>query len=279
MSAHVPINNIIPFSLVDGPGARCSIFVQGCNLHCAYCHNPETQRLCVACGACVKSCPAGALSLVAGAVEWDPVKCTKCDTCINVCQHRSSPRILHMTAEEAFERVRGYMPFIRGVTCSGGECMLYPEFLTELFERCREVGLGCLIDSNGTIDFSKHEYLLGISDGVMLDLKCWDDKWFRSLTGTDGVMVRQNLAYLSEHDKLVELRVIVTNDRNDPEDAVKGAAGVLGERIGKTRLRLMRFRHFGVRGEMENAPSPDDSRMNAIESLAHQLGYGTVVVS
>ncbi len=171
------------------------------------------------------------------------------------------------------------MPFIRGVTCSGGECMLYPNFLSELFGLCRGVGLGCLIDSNGTVDFAEHQGLLALSDGVMLDLKCWDDTWFASLTGADGKVVRKNLEFLADQNKLAELRVIVTVNRNDPEAAVRGAAGALGERVASTRLRLMRFRHFGVRGEMEGAPSPTDERMDAIEGLAKSLGFGTVVVS
>lgn len=279
MSAHVPVNNIIPFSLVDGPGARCSIFVQGCNIHCAYCHNPETQRLCVGCGACVRACPAHALTIHAGAVEWDESLCCSCDTCIGTCAHHSSPRIKYLTAEDVFSEVRGYMPFIRGITTSGGECMLYPEFLRELFGLCRSVGLGCLIDSNGTVDFADHEELLSLSDGVMLDVKCWDDAWFRRLTGTDGVVVRRNLARLSEAGKLTEARVIVTEGWNDPEDAVRGIAKTVGGRVGRTRLRLMRFRPFGVRGPMATAPSPSDERMDAIEREAHELGFGEVVVS
>ena len=279
MSAHVPVNNIIPFSLVDGPGARTSIFLQGCNIHCAYCHNPETQRLCVGCGACVAACPAGALRIVAGSVEWDRERCVKCDTCINVCPNHSSPRILHLTAREVFDQVSGYAPFIRGITCSGGECMLYPEFLLELFGMCREAGLGTLIDSNGTVDFADHEDLLEVADGVMLDVKSWSDECFCRLTGTDGTVVRRNLAFLSERGKLEEVRVIVTEGWNDPEDAVRGIAETLDGRVAKTRIRLMRFRVFGVKGPMATAPSPSDERMDAIEALAHELGFGTVVVS
>ena len=59
-----PVNKIIPFSAVDGFGNRTAIFLQGCNQNCIYCHNPETIHHCAACGACVKACPAGALSFV-----------------------------------------------------------------------------------------------------------------------------------------------------------------------------------------------------------------------
>jgi pyruvate formate lyase activating enzyme len=46
-----PVNKIIPFSNVDGPGNRTSIFFQGCPFNCLFCHNPETIHLCVSCGA------------------------------------------------------------------------------------------------------------------------------------------------------------------------------------------------------------------------------------
>ena len=113
----------------------------------------------------------------------------------------------------------------------------------------------------------------------MLDVKAWDDGWFVRLTGTDGVTVRKNLAQLSVAGKLAEVRVIVTEGRNDPEDAVRGIAATVGSRVGSTRLRLMRFRHFGARGEMANAPSPTDARMASIEREARGLGFGEVVVS
>ena len=98
------INRIIPFSSVDGPGNRTAIFLQGCNINCKYCHNPETRKMCVQCGTCVKNCPAGALSFDAdGKVAFDPAKCVQCDTCIHVCPNDSSPRTCEMTPEEVEE--------------------------------------------------------------------------------------------------------------------------------------------------------------------------------
>lgn len=279
MSAHVPINNIIPFSLVDGPGSRTSIFLQGCNLRCKYCHNPETQALCNACGDCVTHCPADALKLEFGSVTWDFDACTKCDTCIKVCNNLSSPRIKYMTAAEVFQEIKGYAPFIRGITTSGGECMLYPQFLLELFTLAKEAGLGALIDSNGTIDFSKHTELLDISDGVMLDVKAWNDAYFVKLTGKDGKMVRQNLAYLAEKNKIEEVRVIVTEGWNDPEDTVAGIACTLGDKVRDVRIRLMKFRTFGVKGVMAHAKSPSDARMAALDRRCRELGFGAVVTT
>ena len=93
MSAAAPVNRILPLSTVDGPGCRAAVFLQGCNLACAYCHNPETQNLCTGCGACVPACPAGALSLESGRVRWAAERCAGCDTCIRLCPRFASPKV------------------------------------------------------------------------------------------------------------------------------------------------------------------------------------------
>ena len=113
-----PVNKIIPFSVVDGPGSRSAVFFQGCDFHCAYCHNPETIGLCAHCGACVSVCPAGALENREGKIAWDPAKCCGCDACIHVCPHSSSPRIRQMTTDEVLAELKTALPFIRGITVS-----------------------------------------------------------------------------------------------------------------------------------------------------------------
>lgn len=275
-SITAPVNKIIPFSLVDGPGSRCSIFVQGCNIACAYCHNPETQNLCVGCGACVAQCPAGALSLVDGRVVWDSDACVQCDTCIHVCPHKASPKIREMSAREVFDVVHGYQPFIRGVTVSGGECMLRAAWMREFFTLCKGAGLGTLIDSNGCVDFAQWDDLLEVSDGVMLDVKAWDDGVFRHLTGAGNDVVKRNLAYLADRDKIQELRIVVVPGWNDPEATIAGIAEVLRERVSTTTLKLIKFRPFGVVGELANAASPSDGRMAELEALAYAAGFEDV---
>ncbi len=278
MSRTAPVNRIIPFSLVDGPGSRCSVFLQGCNIACVYCHNPETQRLCVHCGVCVEHCPAGALSSVEGRVVWDEDACVQCDTCIRVCPHRSSPKIRWMGADDVAAIVRSYQPFIRGVTVSGGECMLHADWLCELFSRCHEAGLGTLVDTNGCVDFTGRDDLLAVTDGVMLDVKAWDPEVFGRLCGGDVSVVRRNLALLAERDKLEELRIVVVPSWNDPEATIAGIAGTLGARVAHTKLKLIRFRRFGVVGELADAASPTDERMEELAAIARNAGFTTVEV-
>ncbi|MBP3893752.1 MAG: YjjW family glycine radical enzyme activase [Atopobiaceae bacterium] len=275
-SLTAPVNKVIPFSLVDGPGSRCSIFLQGCNIACKYCHNPETQNLCVACGLCVEQCPAGALHKQGKQVMWNKDACVQCDTCIHVCPHKASPKIERLTPSEVFEVVHSYQPFIRGITVSGGECMLHPDWMRELFSLCRGAGLGTLIDSNGCVPFWEHEDLLEVADGVMLDIKAWDTDVFKRLTNGDASVVKRNLALLAEHDKIEELRIVVVPGWNDPEETIAGIASTLGSKIASTKLKLIRFRRFGVVGELADAESPTDERMVELEALACKAGFGTV---
>lgn len=273
-----PVNKIIPVSVVDGPGNRTAVFLQGCNIACAYCHNPETQNLCIGCGICAEGCPAGALKQVGKRVEWNREACIACDRCIAVCPHLASPKVREMSAVEVFGEVAGNMPFIRGITVSGGECCLHPEFLEELFGYCRKAGLTCLIDSNGMVDFSLHPKLLEACDGVMLDVKSWDPEVYRKLTGADNEIVLKNLELLWKLDKLEEIRIVCLPGESDYETVLKGVAERLGSPV-KVRVKLIRFRPFGVKGRLKDAREPSDELMEDAERLARSLGYENVVVT
>ncbi len=276
----VPVNKIIPSSLVDGPGHRTSIFLQGCNLACDYCHNPETIRMCIHCGICVEHCPVEALSVSdEGKVLWDDEKCILCDTCIKVCPYNSSPRIKWMDANEVMEEVRKSVPFIRGITVSGGEAALYPEFLTELFTLAQEEDLTCLIDHNGTVDLSAIPELLEVTDGVMLDIKSWDPQRFKNLTGGDNTLVKRNLVKLAESDKLEEVRIVCLPGEVDAEEIIRQIPKSLNRENIDIKLKLIKFRNNGVKGRLANTDSPSDEYMNDLENLARQNGFTNIVVT
>lgn len=274
----VPVNQIIPFSTVDGPGSRTSIFLQKCNIACGYCHNPETQNLCNNCGVCVPRCPEGALSMVDGVVVWDESKCVSCNTCIEVCPHHASPKIRWMDALAVMREVEKNIPFIRGITVSGGECGLYPQFLQELFTLAKAKGLTCLLDSNGTVRFSKYPELMKVCNGVMLDVKAWSPGVFRALTGGDNAAVKENLLFLSSCGKLEEVRIVNVEGHVDAEDAIRGAAELLGPLTGNTRLLLISFRNNGVKGPIAAFSSPSAERMKQLAELAASVGFRNIIV-
>ncbi len=238
------INRIIQFSNVDGPGNRLSIFFQSCPFHCAYCHNPETINMCVHCGVCVEQCPAKALSIENSKVIWNPSKCVECDTCIKVCPHFSSPKTKQMSVEDCLVEIKKVEPFIRGITCSGGECMNHADFMLELFKEVKKLNLTCLIDSNGYYDFSNYPELMSVCDGVMLDVKAFDRDFHQQLTQQDNHIVLKNLHWLLEQNKLEEVRtVLLPNHLDQNRVTVSEVSKILNHR---SRYKLIKYRPYGV---------------------------------
>lgn len=274
------VNRIIPFSSVDGPGNRTAVFLQGCNLDCKYCHNPETRQVCRSCGICVKACPAKALTGKEGkGVDFHEEKCLLCDTCIKVCPYSSSPRVRELTAKEVYEAVKRQQPFIRGITVSGGECMLYPEFLTELFTLIKKVGLGTLIDSNGTIPFWQYSELLQVTDGIMLDIKAFDEGDHERITGHSNKTVLENVRYLSQNNKLAEVRVVVVQELYDARKSVEGIANLLSDcnAAKDIRIKLIAYRPMGVREEYAHYRIPSRDFLEELAEPFKQKGYQKII--
>ena len=274
-----PVNKIIPFSSVDGPGNRTAIFLQGCPFNCRYCHNPETIHACIHCGACVPGCPAGALSIREGKVAFDAERCAACDACIHSCAHCASPRIRDLTAEQVMAEVRRNLPFIRGVTVSGGECTLHRDFLVGLARLACGEGLSFLLDSNGSRDFSEDAELTAAIDGVMLDVKAWDEAEHVRLTDCSNRMVLQNLRFLAQAGKLEEVRTVVVPELMSAEETVRSVCETLrGLNAQNVRYKLIRFRPMGVRAEYRNLSVPSEALMEKLEAVAHSMGIKNTVL-
>lgn len=274
-----PINRIINFSNVDGPGNRMAIFFQTCPFRCLYCHNPETINACKNCGVCVSKCPVGALKQVDGRVIWDSSKCVSCDTCIHVCPNLSSPKVTMMSVDDLLNKIKEVKPFIRGITVSGGECTNFAPFLEKLFKEVKKLGLTCLIDSNGVHDLSKFESLIDISDGVMLDVKAIDSDFHQFITGKSNEIVLKNLHYLLNKNKLEEVRtVILPNYENQNINTVKEVSKIIGSKV---RYKLLKYRYFGVREEglsYFGRVIVDDDTLNKMKNIAFENGCNTAQI-
>ena len=271
------VNRIIPFSCVDGPGNRSAVFFQGCDFHCRYCHNPETQNLCIGCGRCVKECPVGALSMDGDQVRWDSEICCGCDTCLKVCTNSSSPKVRWMSVDEILKELDHALPFITGVTVSGGECTRYDRFIARLFDRVHQLGKTAFCDTNGQRLFSQMPELTAAMDKAMLDVKAWDPDIHRRLTGQGNEAVLKNLDDLLKLGKLYEVRTVVIPDYLDNEETVRQVSRKLAAFSG-VRYKLIKYRPWGVRPPMK-VRSPTEGYMKDLMALAYENGAPEVVIT
>jgi len=197
---NVIVNKIIKFSNVDGPGNRTAIFLQECNMHCRYCHNPETINICNNCGLCVNTCPTKAISLENNRIAWNKELCIDCDNCVKSCRRYSSPKTVSYSVQELLDEVRKVKPFVRGVTFSGGECSLNYQFITDFFKEIKRnfADFTCFVDTNGLVDFSEGKYadFVKFTDFFMLDIKAYSEEEHIALTKKSNENILKNLEFL-----------------------------------------------------------------------------------
>ena len=277
------INRIIEYSAINGPGNRLVLVFQGCNFRCQYCHVPDTLGNCNGCGICSFHCPAGALKLdVPGiAPQWIEENCINCGACINSCRKDSSPKIKKMSIKDILDYVALRRKYIKGITCSGGECTLHAEFMAELFPILHHQKLSCLIETNGSLDFEKHSDLLDCCDGFVVDIKAADNLKHEKLTGRGNEQVLKSARYLAQRGKLVEVRTLVTAADFGAEETITKTADLLHPFLKKQGIvyRLIPFRVFGVRREFRNLGTPPRERMESLRNLALSSGFTRVLIS
>lgn len=206
------ITSIQRFSLNDGPGIRSTVFFQGCNMRCAWCHNPETltgrpvlmhyENKCIGCGKCFEVCPKGAHKIKDGKHIIDRTLCVSCGKCAANCFAEAlvmSSRAY--TVDEVMDEIRQdklyYDESGGGVTVSGGEASLHADFIIELARRCHAEGISIAIESNMFNAWAVLEPLLREMDLIMCDMKHMDSPSHKRLTGVDNQLIINNIGRAS----------------------------------------------------------------------------------
>ncbi len=203
------ITDIQRFSLNDGDGIRTTVFFKGCNLHCTWCHNPETiafeneimlyKNNCIGCGRCFNACSHGAQIVRDDEHVVEADRCVHCGACVDVCfagALRPAAKVLDTDEimDEAVQDILYYEQSGGGVTLSGGEVFCQAEFARELVDKCRLRGISVAAETNLCYDFEKVSDIISKLDLLMFDIKLFDPEMHKKYTGADNRLVFENAA-------------------------------------------------------------------------------------
>ena len=226
MSMQTPlVFDIKRASVADGPGVRGVVFFKGCNLDCFWCHNPEGKRACKemaffsekcsSCGSCQKVCKYGGRE-----------GCIACGACIEVCP-AGAIKLYGKAygAKELFDIISRDAAFYRatggGVTFSGGECLLYAEYVAQLSKMCADAGISVAIDTAGAVPYESIMRVLPFADIFLYDIKCLDRELHKNGTGVDNALILDNLDRIIEAGKRVIVRTPLIPGFNDGDEIEK----------------------------------------------------------
>ena len=238
------IHSIETFGLVDGPGVRYVLFLQGCHMRCQFCHNPETWTLEVGNGV--------------GVGEFTP--------------------------EEALKKALRYKPYWGkdgGITISGGEPLLQIDFVTEFFRLAKQKGIHPTLDTSGNSFQNAPEYLekfdklLEVTDLFMLDIKEIDEEKHKKLTGHSNANILAMGDYISSHGTEMWVRHVLVPDLTDDEEGLHLLRMKIDEwdTVSKVEilpyhtLGLFKWKNLGIAYPLEGVRTPTKEEVEKAEKI------------
>ena len=227
------VNSIQTMGTLDGPGVRFVVFMQGCNLCCGCCHNPETQES-------------------DGGEEF--------------------------SAEELAMRAAKYRTYFGdegGVTLSGGEPLLQPEFAAEFFKKCHELGINTCIDTSGSVKNDEVLAMLDHTDRVLLDIKFTTDEKYLEFAGCGMEKPLEFLEILEERNIPVTLRQVIIPGLNDDAGNIKILKKIASDHRCVDKIELLPFRKLctvkyeklGREFRFKDIPEPTPEKMTELEKM------------
>lgn len=308
------IFDIKKYSINDGPGIRTTVFFSGCPLACLWCHNPESQSLepellyragrCLGCGACAEICPEGAIRMESkvsrpltvenretfDSMITDRQKCTRCQTCLTTC-YSGARQFSGYTAtvDEVMSQVVREIPFYDqsggGVTFSGGEPLMQPEFLSALLRACRAQEIRTCVDTSGFANWKVFEQIRGNVDLFLYDLKQMDSARHREVTGVPNEPILENLRKLSAIGAKCVVRIPLIPGINDDEQNLVASARFLASLPGLAGVELMgyhdlaqaKYEALGMEYQLVGTQAPREVEMNRAAELLRSYGLQVVL--
>jgi pyruvate formate lyase activating enzyme len=291
------VTNIQGYSIHDGPGIRTVVFLKGCSLECQWCSNPECikpqpeigffKSLCTRCGKCVKVCPNQALSGEAGGIpDLNRKQCSGCGLCVSACCYKALVAYgKAMSVEEVFDAVKRDAMFYQassgGITLSGGEVLLQPQYAGELFDSCRRAGIHTCIETSGNGNQAALRELLPRTNLVLYDLKLMDTEKHRTYTGKSNSLILANAEIVAASGVDFLFRIPLIPGINDDLHNIRETAVFLHSLGDKAlRIELMPYHRLG-KGKYESLdlpyclseiPAPEPEQLELAKKSFENLG-------
>ena len=250
------IFDIQRFSVHDGPGIRTIVFLKGCMFRCRWCCNPEGQRFEIE------------------ELETDGVK-------------KITGR--DVTVSEILDVVKSDMPYYRrsggGVTLSGGEALLQPEFAKAIFAECKKMGINTAIESTGAVEFEKIRDVLPYIDYFLMDIKHINSDKHRRFIGQGNERVLANAVKISESVAHYSVRVPVIPTFNDTVEEIQEIAKFASTLPKVDMLHLLpyhrlgqdKYKGLGREYTLTEVLPPDDAKMEMLKQAAEKY-FGNCII-
>jgi len=295
------IFDIQRFSIHDGPGIRTTVFFKGCPLRCLWCGNPEsiprepllsyTPERCIACGACLEACPEDALSAdAAGKAVPDRNRCTGCGSCVRECD----PRALEVvgraaTVEEIVDVVLRDKPYYEasggGMTLSGGEPLMQPDFAKSLLQEAKAHGLNCCVETSGYTPWGAIRGLMSLVELWLFDFKETDRRLHEEFTGKPNELILSNLKQLHGAGAKILIRCPMIPQHNARREHLDGIVALARNLPNIEGVELLpyydlwraKLPRFGLTSRLPESVKPPDSKtVNAWKDYLRARGVAVV---